>query len=128
MGTAAVTPVSYVRGANSYVFKAVSTANDSTITNALLQAGASAPTTQPAGQLLTFLQTSFADEAAANAAFAAIGGQISIRADSTGTASTSALQVFWVCSTAVPALTVRAVGTTDAVFWVTVSCAQSIVT
>ena len=120
MGSAAVTPVYGLRGANTSTFQITATQLDSTITNTLLAAGLTA-----GGQLAAFLATVFANAADADTAFRAIGGYFQVR-QTGGTASTSCFEIFWVAAAAVPALTVRAVGSTDYVLEITMGATHSI--
>ncbi len=122
MGADVLTPTFGLKGGFSTSFTTTNVADvQGSITNALLVAGLGA------GPLLTFLSTSFANEAAADLAFRAIGGQVAMR-QRLGTASTSTFLFEWVCTTAVPAVLITAAGSTDYVLEVTISCSHSIVT
>jgi hypothetical protein len=85
-----------LRGANSASLQ--QTGGNEVVANVALIA------TQPAGQLLTFLSTTFANDAAAETAFRNAGGEIVIRA----TAGTDpvAATFAWTAAAAVPALTI----------------------
>lgn len=104
-----------LRGANSACFQ--QTGGNEVIANAALIA------TQPAGQLLTFLSTVFASDAAAETAFRAIGGEIVVRPQAgtdpvVGTWS-------WTAAAAVPALTLASAAA-DNVYEVKLRCEHSI--
>lgn len=114
-----------LRGAFSTSFQVTTSgAAAMDISNAQLIAGLTSAAL--GGVLITFLSTVFANAAAADTAFRAIGGFIDIR-QTGGTASTSVWAVVWVAAAAVPALQITSVGTTDSQFEITVGCRQSAV-
>ena len=117
---AAVTSITYgLRAANStsFTFTAPTDAV-SDFTNAQLIAGL-ATTNSP---LYTFLSTAHASASAADIAFRALGGRIDFRQ----TAGTSTFVTIWVASSAVPALKITGVGSTDYVADCTIAVLQSI--
>lgn len=120
---AAVTSITYgLRAANStsFTFTAPTDAV-SDFTNAQLIAGL-ATTNSP---LYTFLSTAHASASAADIAFRALGGRIDFR-QTAGTAGTSTFVTIWVASSAVPALKITGVGSTDYVADCTIAVLQSI--
>lgn len=120
---AAVVPSAYgLRAIDSTSFVFTATAAATEISNASIIAGV--PTTN--SPLYTFLNTAHADAAAANVAFRALGGRINMR-QTGGAASTSTFTAVWVCTAAVPALTITGVTSTDYVMEVTIAVLHSII-
>ena len=117
---AALTPVYGLAGANSTAFQITMGSVNDTVANAALALGVTA-----SGQLATFLGTSFANDAAAETAFRAIGGKLTYR-QTGGVASTSEPIFKFTASTSTPVLDVTVVGTTNAVFEVQLEAQQSI--
>jgi hypothetical protein len=105
-----------LRGANSTCFQ--QTGGNETIANATLV------TSQPAGQLITFLSDTYTDAAAAETAFRTLGGSIVVRA----TAGTDPVQATfaWAATTSTPSLVI-AQAAADNVFEVKVQCGHSVV-
>ncbi len=106
----ALTPTAGLVGGNSITFKVTGTAAD-TITNAALTAILAAAGTNSTAQqqMRNFLATVFADMAAADLAFRAIGGYIAVR-QTAGTPGTSTPIITWVCTAAVPAIDIAWTG------------------
>lgn len=94
-----------------------------TVTNAQLYTTSGLSALSPSSPLKTFLSTSYANAGAAETAWRALGGEITVRQVS-GTATT-VISCAWTCTSAVPLLTFA--GGADQVLEVRISVPHTIV-